>query len=298
MDNSLKAHITDWSEAVIALLKQRMRAEEVHLLCSSGLPWYQSDGDSWISESWWIETAKQLYHKHSANLDRGLIAELEVLCHYFPSQYRDIARQRIDHWYIEHRAHDPEDWLKLTCQVYPEHPMLREYLDDWCWQLAAASLGDSVQTQRIRDRFVADYQEKEGFWTTDLVCGLLQWGGRKLLDSVVTSEQLAQVYEWNRKKARQPDTMRFHNAEVPIFDIEVAIYLDCQDVIEALAKNSQYLEHLNSFQILWWSLTGQHEITQQLVMRQNPETFQSPEFEDIHSHRVELAIAWHRSVMR
>jgi hypothetical protein len=300
MDNSLKAQITDWSNAVIALLKQKMRAEEVHLICSSGLPWYQSSSDSWLSESWWIETAKQIYHKHSANLDRWLIDALEVLCQHFPSQYRDIARQRIDHWYTEQRAHDPENWLDLTCQVYPEHPMLREYLDDdVSWQIAAAHLGDSVQIQRIRDLFLADYQEQQVFWMTDdLVCDLVRWGGRKLLDCVVTSEELAQVHQRHRVKARQPDTMAFHNIEVPICNVEAAIYLDWQDVIEVLAQNSQYLENLNSFQILWWSLTNQHEITQQLVMRQNPETFQSPEFEDIYSHRVALAIAWQRSVMR
>jgi hypothetical protein len=292
MDNSLKAQITDWSEAVIALLKQRMRAEEVHLLCSSGLPWYQSDSDSWISESWWIETAKQIYHQHSANPDRWLIAELEVLCHYFPSLYRDTARQRIDHWYTEHRAHDPEDWLKLTCQVYPEHPMLREYLDDSLqWQLAAASLGDRVQTNRIRDRFMADYQEQDVFWTTDLVCSLMRWGRRTLLENVVSPDQLVQVRQWNLLEAKQPDNHGFNNAEI-------AIHLDWNNVIEALAENPSYLESLNSFEILWWSLTGQNEMTQQLVMRQNSETFQSPEFEDINSHRVELAIAWHRSVMR
>jgi hypothetical protein len=297
MHHALKAQISDWSEAVIALLKQKMRAEEVHLIYSSGLPWYQHDGDSWISESWWIETAEHIYNKHSANLDRWLIDELEVLCQHFPSQYRDIARQRIDHWYTEHRAHDPENWLDLTCQVYPEHPMLREYLDDdVSWRIAAANLGDPVQIQKIRDLFVADYLEQNVFLTTALV-GLMRWGGRNLLDSVVTSEELAQVHQWNRVKARQPDTMSFHNAEVPIYNAEAAIYLDWQDVIEALAQNSQYLENLNSFQILWWSLTNQHEITQQLVMRQDPATFQNPEFEDIYSHRVALAIAWQRSLM-
>jgi hypothetical protein len=292
MDNSLKAQVTDWSEVVIALLKQKMRAEEVHLICFSGLPWYQSDGDSWISESWWIETAKQNYHKHSTNLDRWLIAELEVLCQHFPEKYRDIARQRIDHWYTEHRAHDPEDWLKLVCQVYPEHPMLREYLDDGLrWQLAAASLGDPVQTNRIRNCFEKDYQEQDVFWTTDLVCSLVRWGGRTLLEKVVTPKQLAQVRHWNLLEAKQAGNRGFNNAEI-------GIYLDWKDVIEALAQNPSYLESLNSFEILWWSLTGQNEMTQQLVMRQNSETFQSPEFEDINSHRVELAIAWQRSLGR
>ncbi len=291
MNHALKAQITDWSEAVIALLKQKMQAEEVQLICSSGLPWYQSGGDSWLSESWWVEAAKQIYHQHSANPDRWLIAELEVLCQHFPSQYRAIARQRIDHWYTEHRAHDPEDWLKLACQVYPEHPMLREYLDNGLrWQLAAASLGDLVQTERIRNCFEQDYQEQDVFWTTDLACSLVRWGGRILLEQVVTPDQLAKVHQWNLLEAKQASNRGFNNTEI-------AIHLDWKDVIEALAQNPSYLESLNSFEILWWSLTRQDEMTQQLVMRQNPETFQSPEFEDIYSHRVELAIAWQRSLV-
>ncbi len=292
MNHALKAQITDWSKAVIALLKQKMQAEEVHLICSSGLPWYQSDGDSWIGESWWIEAAEHIYNEHTAKPDRWLIPGLEVLCHHFPEKYRTIARQQIDHWYIEHRAHDPENWLNLTCQVYPEHPMLREYLDDGLrWQLAAASLGDPVQTERVRDCFGKDYREQDVFWTTDLVCSLVRWGGRTLLEKVVTPDQLAQVRQWNLLEAKQAGNRGFNNTEI-------AIHLDWKDVIEALAQNPSYLESLNSFEILWWSLTGQHEITQQLVMRQNPETFQSPEFEDIYSHRVESAIAWQRSLVR
>jgi hypothetical protein len=169
--------------------------------------------------------------------------------------------------------------------------MLREYLDDGLrWQLAAASLGDPVQTERVIDCFEKDYQEQDVFWTTDLVCSLVRWGKHTLLEKVMSPDQLAQVRQWNLLEAKQPDNRGFNNAEI-------AIHLDWHDVIEALAQNPSYLESLNSFEILWWSLTGQNEMTQQLVMRQNSETFQSPEFEDINSHRVELAIAWHRSVM-
>jgi hypothetical protein len=161
MHNTLKEQITDWSESVIALLKQKMWAEEVSLVCSSGRPWYRRE-DSWVSESWWIEAAEHIYKKHCENPDRWLTAELEVLCQHFPSQYRAIARQRLDHWYNEHRAHDPENWLELTCQVYPEHPILKEFLDDDVeWQLASASLGDPVQIERIRDRFGEHYQEQD-----------------------------------------------------------------------------------------------------------------------------------------
>jgi hypothetical protein len=291
MNKSLKAQITDWSASVITLLKQKMMTEKVHLIYSSGLPWYQRTGDTWISEPWWIEAAEQIYNEHYADLDRSLVPELEILCHHFPSQYRNVARQRIDHWYSTHGGHDPEDWLELTCQVYPEHPMLREYLDEaLSWQLAAAQLGDQVQIERICDLFVADYQAQDVFWTTDLVCSLVKWGGRNLLEKMVTPEQLDEVHQWNRQEAQHPDNIGFNNAEV-------AMHLGWQDVIEALAQNSSYLESLNSFEILWWSLTGQHEMTQQLVMRQNPQTFQSPEFEDIYSPQVELAIAWQRSLI-
>jgi hypothetical protein len=92
MNNPLKAQITDWSAAVISLLKQKMWAGKVGLFYSDGLPWYQSGTDAWISPSWWIEAAKHIYDQHSANPDRWLIAELEVLCHYLPSQYRDSGR--------------------------------------------------------------------------------------------------------------------------------------------------------------------------------------------------------------
>ncbi len=285
----LKEQITDWSEAVIALLKQKMWAEEVHLVRSSGRPWYRR-GDSWVSESWWIEAAENIYKKHCENPDRWLIAELEVLCQYFPSQYRSIARQRIDHWYND-RAHDPEDWIELTCQVYPEHPILKEYLDGLRWQLASASLGDPVQTERIRDLFGADYQEQNVFWTTDLICNLVRWGGQTLLEKVVTPDQLAQVHQWNLLEAKQPDN-------IGVDYIDIAVHLGWKDVIKALAQNSGYLDGLNSFGILWWSLTDQQEITQQLVMRQNPQTFQDPMFQDVYSHRVELAIAWQRSLMK
>ncbi len=290
MNNPLKEQITDWSEAVIALLKQKIWEEEIYLICSSGRPWYQRSGDAWINEAWWIEAAEHIYKKHHGNPDRWLIAELEVLCQHFPSQYRTIARQRIDNWYND-RAHDPEDWLDLTCQVYPEHPMLKEYIDDDIqWQLASASLGDPIQTERIRDRFEEDYQEQDVFWTTDLICNLMRWGGRTLLEKVVTPDQLAQVHQWNLLGAKQLDNIGFHH-------IEIALHLGWQDVIEVLAQNSNYLDGLNSFEILWWSLTDQQEITQQLVMRQNPQTFEDVVFQDIYSHRPELAIAWQRSLI-
>ena len=292
MNDSLKAQITDWSEAVIALLKQKMWAEEFYLICSSGRPWYQSSSDSWISESWWIEAAEHIYKKHCENPDRWLIAELEILCQHFPSQYQSIARQRIDHWYNEQRAHDPENWLDLICQVYPEHPILKEYLDDdLYWQLASASLGDRVQTERIRDCFGEDYQEQDVFWTTNLICNLLGWGGHNLLEKVVTPDQLTQVHQWNLLEAKQSGNIGFHH-------IRIALHLGWKDVIEALAQNSIYLYGLNSFEILWWSLTDQYEITQQLIMRQNPQIFQSPMFEDVHFHRLELAIAWQRSLIK
>jgi hypothetical protein len=290
MHNTLKEQITDWSEAVIALLKQKMWAEEYYLVCSSGQPWYRR-GDSWVSESWWIEAAEHIYKKHCENPDRWLADELEVLCQHFPSQYQAIARQRLDHWYNEHRAHDPENWVKLTCQVYPEHPMFKEFDDAIEWQLASASLGDSVQAERIRDRFEEDYREQDVFWTTDLICSVMGWGGRKLLEQVVTPDQLAQVHQWNVLEAKQSTNIGFDN-------IEIALHLGWKDVIEALAMNSAYLDGLNSFEILWWSLTDQQEITQQLVMRQNLQTFQSPVFQDTYSHRLELAIAWQRSLMK
>jgi hypothetical protein len=117
------------------------------------------------------------------------------------------------------------------------------------------------------------------------------WGGRKLLEKVVTPDQLARVHQWNVLEAKQPTNIGFDN-------IRIALHLGWKDVIEALAQNSDYLDGLNSFEILWWSLTDQQEITQQLVMRQNPQTFQSPVFQDIYSRRVELAIAWQRSLMK
>jgi hypothetical protein len=180
MDEITHEQISDWAEAVIETLKQKMFDGEAYLIWVSGLPWYRQGRDAWVDENWWIETAKIRYDRAQSNPNRRIINELEILSTHFPEQYRVHARQEIDDWYENYHAHDPEDWLSLTCQVYPEHPMLREHLDDWGWIFAMAGLGDTEAINRIRDLLIGDFQDEQLFGVNNILVQL----DRELIDQV------------------------------------------------------------------------------------------------------------------
>jgi hypothetical protein len=78
--------------------------------------------------------------------------------------------------------------------------------------------------------------------------------------------------------------------------MEIASHCGWDEVIDRLSDNENFLKELNEFDILRWSLTGKHQITQKLILQQNPVTFENPNFgSDPTSQKVALAIAWKRS---
>lgn len=187
--------ITDWADSIIQSAKQLMYDGKAYLVVVSGFPWYRQGNDTWVDESWWIETARSRYEQHKDSSNRWLIDELEILANHFLSEYRNDARLRIEQWY-EESAHDPEDWWNLAMLVYPEHPIfqdLHEYPDNYRQWAILAKVGYEDAITALRKDLLSEYESQDWFWVSDILSYTASIGGKSLVASIVSESELQQM---------------------------------------------------------------------------------------------------------
>lgn len=296
--------ITDWAESIIQSAKQLMYDGKAYLVAVSGLPWYRQGSDAWVDESWWIETARSRYEQHKNSSNRLLIDELAILTHHSLSEYRNDARLRIEQWYKE-SAHDPEDWWNLAMLVYPEHPIfqdLHEHPGNYQEQAILANVGYEDAMTALRNDLLSEYESQEWFWVSDILSNTASIGGKSLIASIVLESELQNMRQAFRTLAEKDLAEEGLSAQELTEElgqrncIRIAVRLGWQDVIDALSKNQSYLRKLDSYDILWWSLTDARQLVEGFITQVQPHTSRRNTLSEIESESMRLAIAWKRAV--
>ncbi|BAY53877.1 hypothetical protein NIES2135_06890 [Leptolyngbya boryana NIES-2135] len=296
--------ITDWAESIIQAAKQLMYDGEAYLVAVSGLPWYRQGNDTWVDESWWIETARSRYEQQKDSFNRWLIDELEILAHHFLPEYRSAARLRIEQWY-EKSAHDPENWWTLAMLVYPEHPIfqdLHEYPENCREWAILANVGYKDAIIALHNNLLSEYENQDWFWVSESLSSIASVGGKSLVASIVSESELQQIRQAFRTLAKK-DLANGMLSEEELSEelgqrncIHVAVQLGWQDVIDDLSRNQSYLRKLDTYDILWWSLTDKRRLVEDFITQVQPHTSRHHTLSEIESESMRLAIAWRRAI--
>lgn len=309
--NQQKKELDHWAESVIHRNKTSRSLGELCSLWSNKI-YYQRGKDVWVDESWWIEIAKYLFLKHKDNYDglgTEVIPGLKILVHYYPEEYRDYARGKIDHWYNVRGYHDPEYWWDLILAVYPDHPVtefLIEEQENLFETGLAIRLGNRNTRINTRENVLSDLEEGDIY----SVSRMLQEIQKNTLIEIFSLAELDKLKMALLKTAKKNipldssdpnDWISQHSIVLP------AIIMDWSEVLNALHHNVNYLwkalclfEESSPTEILCWSLTDYNELVENLVFQLQS---RNSSFNRIHhisfpSHAFALAIAWKRSQSR
>ena len=305
-----KQQITAWADAILQSAKQLIVEGEVYLIWGTGLPWYRRGEDAWADEAWWIETAQTRYPRYRSLANRWKINELEILTHHLLLDYREEARSRIDQWYKE-SARDPQSWAHLVMKVYPEHPLfqdLRDSFETYSQRAILAKLGDEATIAKLRKELLESFEAQDWFWVNEILSSIAAIGGKSLLDSIASSDELQQIRQAIATLAAKslgdavPDSDQAISEELgQATCIQPCVRLGWQEAIEALSENQNYLQTLNSYDILWWSLTDKKQLVEQFLVKHIPRIFPGKPLtaselaeSEFESERMALAIAWKR----
>lgn len=296
--------INSWANSIIESAKALILNGEVYVLGTRGRPWYRAE-DSWIEDSWWVTAAKIQYDKY-CDTDLFIAEELEVLVKYDPDSYREDARSRISRWYDQNFNHDCESRIDLAMLVYPEHEIFQEIYENisgysYTEKIILAHLGYPDLASQIRSDLLEYFNERESFWLNNILIGLAMCGGKMLVQSIISADELQLFRSWIRSIAEQ-DFALFQDGYIKENDyssdrsisIRTAVLLDWQDVIDALAQNNSYLQSLDVFDVLWWSLTDKKDLVQNFILQYK---FRPNVLSHIESEAMALAVAWKRSMI-
>jgi hypothetical protein len=301
-----RSEINIWADSVIEVNKEAMSSGGDYLIWSNRL-YYQPGKDTWVDESWWIETAKQRFIKHREDyngLGTAVIPALEILVHYFPEQYTEYARDKIDRWYDEIGYSDPEYWFDLILGVYPEHPVTEFLLEEQenTWESSIAiKLGDRKTIAQTKDNILSSLEENDSYWAIE---NLNKFNNTSFYNIFSQSEsnnlELAMIQI--AEKSILLNKSDFHDLASLL---KSAIELGWTRTIDYLFSNINYLTQLLDLLLedsystcfLIWSLTDKHKLTENLVFQLYPKisSWQIVRRTDFPSYEFGLAIAWKRS---
>ena len=247
--DSQRHELNIWANAVIEANKEAMSSGKAYLLWSDWL-YYQLGKDTWVDESWWIETAAKLFVEHKYDYDEKgtqVISALEILVHHFPAQYRDYARYKIDLWFNE-SYHDPEYWWDLIVAAIPDHPatkLLFEYKDSAYETRIAIKLGDQKTIFDTRENLIEDLEEGQICWV--------------ILDLEVFNKSIFdEVFSQSEADIIKSEILRIAEQELPVdnkdwYDqhaiLKTSIIMQWQEIVEILSGNINYGSSLLSMLI-------------------------------------------------
>lgn len=307
MSDELGHPITAWADEIIQSAKRLMFEGQAYLIAVSGQPWYCHDGDAWIDKSWWVDTARSRYERFKSSSNRWLIDELEILTRHFPLKYGDAARLSIEHWY-EQSAHDPEDWWGLAAIAHPQHPIFRDLYEcppsNDSERALLASLGYESVAADLREDLLADYEHEDWFSVSDTLLRIFATGGSSLIKLIISNEELQRIqqsFEFLAAKdlgsgssLSEPD---FNEKLGQLHCIRAAATFGWQGVIDCLSKNQSYLESLEMYDLLWWSLTDKKQLVEDKIVIAAPHVSGPKTLSSSHicSESMAMAIAWKRA---
>jgi hypothetical protein len=306
-----RKEIDIWADGIIESNKQSMASGKAYWIWSDRL-YYQPGKDTWVDESWWIEIAQKRFieHKDDANeIGWVVIPALEILVYHFPEQYRDYARNQIDRWYDLTGFHDPEYWWDLILAVYPDHPVTELLFEqqDSSWETGISiRLGDRETESRIKEYILSELEEDV---STFCLCDMLNGLDKDIFDRMFSASESRSIQAPLLEVAKKDlplDLDRYFGSECldRHFILPPAIIMGWQEILDALAHNTDYLEGLlhifkisSPKELLWWSLTKNYQLTESLVFQLYPEInlLYKVHHLDFPSHSFALAIAWKRS---
>jgi hypothetical protein len=247
--------------------------------------------------------------KHKDDFDglgTAVVPALKVLVYYHPEEYRDYARSLIDRWYNELGYHDPEYWWGLIIAVYPEHPVTEELFEqqeNYAEVGLAIRLGDENAKVNARANILSHLEEGEIYWVSQMLENI----PKGISTEILSLQELNQIEAAFLKIAEKD--VPFDNPQIKDWTaqhsiIGSAITMNWQKVLNALSRNANYLsnalylfEASSANEILYWSLTENHELVENMAFQLQSK---SSAFNKIHqisfpSHGFALAIAWIRS---
>lgn len=306
IEDELGQMIADWADSIIQSAKQLMFNGKAYLIAASGLPWYYQ-GDVWVDDSWWVDAARSRYEQFKNLSNRWIIDELEILVRYFPSEYSDTARLRIEQWH-EESSHDPENWWELARIVYPQHSIFQELHqcpENYSELAILASLGYEDIISGLRKNLLTEYEHQDWFWVSNILSCICNIGGLSLTSRIVSDNELQQIRQTfvllaekdllNDSSASKADLGNQILSQTDC--IRTAVRLGWQDVIDPLAKNNSYLRNLSIYDILWWSLTDKKQLVESFIVSVSPHTCRPKRLSasQITSESMALAISWKRA---
>jgi hypothetical protein len=297
--------INIWADSVIEINKEAMSSGKAYLLWSSWL-YYQSGEDTWVDESWWIQTAQKLFIEHKYDYEEQgvqVIPALEILVRHFPEQYREYARHKIDLWFNK-SYHDPEDWWDLIIEACPDHPatklLLEEHYSTWETGIAI-KLGDRNTINETRENIISDLEEGGIGWIIEYL-------------DILNKNTFDEIFSCSESDMIKGEVLKVAKEELPIDSenwldqhriLKSSIVMKWQDIIDTLSKNDNYLarilylveKYALAEDILEWSLTDKFKLTENLVFQLYPRIpfLTKPHHLDFPSLDFTLAIAWKRS---
>jgi hypothetical protein len=294
-----------WADSVINRNIELMSSGKAYLIWSNKL-YYQPGKDTWVDESWWIEIAKHLFDRHKNDYEgRGtsVIPALEILVHYFPEDYQDYARDRIDLWYEEQGYHDPEYWLDLIVAVYPDHPVTKLLFEEQenIWESSIAiKLGDRETIIQTKDNILSDLKDGDFYM---VIQNLSKFN--KISFNDVFSQTESNVLELEMLNIAEKYLLMELRECLDFYDLlKSAIELGWNRIVDSLSTNINYLtklmylfEESSSTDFLLWSLTNKYLLTENLAFQLR---LKIPSLNRIYhrsfpSHSFAMAIAWKRS---
>jgi hypothetical protein len=310
ISDTQRKEIDIWADGVIESNKQLMASGKAYWIWSDRL-YYQPGKDTWVDESWWIEIAKKRFIEHQDDdneIGWAVIPALEILVYHFPEQYRDYARNQIDRWYDLSGGHDPEYWWDLILAVYPDHPVTELLFEqqDSSWETGMAiRLGDCKTEINIKEYLLSELEDDDIF----LRCDLLDKLDKDIFDRMFSASESRSIQAPLLEVAKKELSLDLEQYlgrgyEDRNFILPSAIIMGWQEIIDALAHNTNYLEGLlHIFKVsshnglLWWSLTKNHKLTESLILNLYPQINSLYKVHQIGfpSHSFALAIAWKRS---
>jgi hypothetical protein len=313
--DSLKNETTAWADQVIERFKAAMRSGETYLRWNEPLM-YRKGGDAWVDESWWIETAKEIFAKQDRK--HNINHALEILVYHYPEQFKTVALDRIEKWcktnptleffvsynpvrtialnrieelYKEHG--DTESWYDLIAATNSCHPVLIDLLNypDSPNELAfLANLGHLKAINDCRS-LIIDCLTKVDLSS---VWKLFHRLDKKLVIEILSERQIEQIKslatEIASKKSEFEDYEHFSI-------LYPAIKLEWEKVVVSLSENPEFLGFYREKIIFWggynifydrmileWSFSSRKDLTQQLVLLAKKVIDVSPFLDEINTN--------------
>lgn len=302
ISNDDKKTITAWADVIIEQTKQKMYEGENYLIWNE--IYYCKAGDTWIDKKWWIEIAKKLIKKYNQEYQNwNIILPLEILVFYFPDEYQNLARQKIDEWYCK-SGHDPEYWWNLIELVYPEHQVIQQFIEPpentKEWSILARAGSDKAKNY-IRKVILEEVEKKDMFCLSER----LIHSGKSLIEEILSNHQIQQIKQLLIYWSAQEISLNEDNSLYQLSLIKSGIIMQWQEVVNNLSNNKVYLNNLIIYikeclpvkDILWWSLTDKKELVENLVLQLKPVIIEDKRINRtlFPSDLFALAIAWKRS---